>query len=146
MDHKNTTPGWMSTAVANIIGRNVVDPSCVELSGAANLSGVKFFADVSGENSSIYMSAETAGMTQDEFKAQYPDLMVQLAVEYAADLRPVLQLEAGKISALSGINALRSNTGKTMVKGCADPVAVFRTMAEQIENLEAVALTVKSGV
>lgn len=70
------------------------------------------------EKYSIYLSASIYGLTQSEWKSQYPDLICQFVFPL---LEPrVIHLTPKQIIALPGINTLHSDCGDTTVTFSAD--------------------------
>ena len=92
----------------------------------------------------VYFDSSAIGLTQSQFKSQYPDLVFQFAFER---LTPATFQATGSQSlpALSGENVLITNADSLTVTGRADPVATVQALADRVAALEQAAVNLTNN-
>lgn len=102
---------------ANVIGVNTVNPA----------------------NPLIFIQKDSFGLTQSQWKVQYPDLTVQIALKL--NVPEPFQATGGQVfPALSGENVLTTNAGSLTVTGRADPTHTIQVLTDRIAALETAAV------
>lgn len=147
---------WLELAVANMNNnedfpgwRNVPDLiKCVGSNWNSPLNNDHFIscnvcsnADAIGANTinpavpMLFMQKDSFGLTQSQWKDQYPDLTVQIALKLN-DPEPFQATGGQVIPALSGENVLITNADSLTVTGRADPNHTIQTLSDRIAALE----------
>lgn len=139
MDNSENFPGW----------KNVLDiTKCVEENWNKPLDNDHFIlcnvcpnANAIGVNTVnpnsplVFMRKDPFGLTQSQWKEQYPDLIVQIALKLN-DPEPFQATGWQMIPALPGENTLWTDGDGLHVTGRADPLAAAQAMLARVAALE----------
>lgn len=143
MDNSEDFPGWRNVPdLIKCVGRNWNKPldndhfiSC-NICSNANVIGVN---TVNPANPLIFIQKDSFGLTQSQWKVQYPDLTVQIALKL--NVPEPFQATGGQVfPALSGENVLTTNAGSLTVTGRADPTHTIQALTDRIAALETAAV------
>ena len=113
MNNNENYPGWRDTGIGEIIGYGINK----RITATMNV-GNTFGTNTTGVSSTIYLPTSTYGLTQTQWQEQYPNLTVQIVVEY--ETPTTYQLTPHQLSTFLGTNNFWTNTGFTTVNYKAD--------------------------
>lgn len=134
MNNHEEYPGWLSqdASLYECFGKtNEIKDLTMNIGSECGIN--------SSQTRSIFILPVTSyGLTQSEWKSMFPDLVVQAVAPLQNPI--TVQLPPQEIVALSGENALYSDTGDTEVTGKADPIAVIENLQKRLAALEAAAV------
>lgn len=128
MNNSENQPGWKQVpGLKDVIGTELSIPVKTLCSVGRISTNAKY--------SILFFN--NSGMTQSQWQAQYPDMTVQILVEYLENLRPTIQLGVEpNILARNGATTLYSNTGDTEVICRELPSAAHSVLQAQIDDLK----------
>lgn len=118
MDGTEAYPGWKNQNWIDNLAMgeyNYSSPSG-SLSNISNISGYMF--SVNRTTSVLYLRTDTYGLTQTEWKTQYPDLTMQIVYPLATPI--TYQCTPTEVKTLLGANNIFADTGSVNVEYCAD--------------------------
>ena len=139
MDNLEDFPGWINVPdLIKCVGENWNKPldddhfiSC-NICSNANAIGVN---TANPTNPLVFLSRKSFGLTQSQWKEQYPDLTVQIALKLN-DTEPFQATGGQVISALPGENTLFTDGDSLTVTGKTDPLITIEKLTERIIALE----------
>ena len=140
MDNSESYPGWRNQQWIGDYVENTNQDAQFSNCGdyiTSNIDGDKSLRFNSYGD--VYFIGASIGLTQSQFKSQYPDLVFQFAFKR---LVPATFQTTGSQSlpAISGKNVLITNADSLTVTGRADPVATVQVLADRVAALEQAAV------
>lgn len=110
MNNSDAYPGWRNSGAKNIVGAEVSS----FFTGKLNV-GNGYSINTRGSNDILYLPTGTYGMTQSQWIANYPDLIVQILLPYAEPI--IIDLPDGEpINTLIGTNNIYADSGDASVE------------------------------
>lgn len=133
MNNDENYPGWKNSGIFDVIGERktfTVDNGLVNV-------GSKYSYNTLDGNDVLFLRVNDYKLTQSQWKAQYPDLVIQVLVPYRQDLRPAIQLQpVPNILSKDGVTIVFGNSGDTTVIARSDPNHIINTMQSDIAALQ----------
>lgn len=139
MNNGEEYPGWKNiNDLIKCVGENWNKPLKNEHFLSCNICSSGAWIGVNTNNPTnplIYLIKERFGLTQSQWKEQYPELVVQFCLRLAT---PTQFQATGNvpIPALSGTNTLYADAGDITVTGVSDPGAAIATLQDRLTALE----------
>lgn len=90
-----------------------------------------------GSNRVVFLRKAVFGLTSDEWKAQYPDLVVQIALRRKTPI-PFTATGGAETPALAGVNTITTDGSSVTVTGRADPIREMQNLTARVAALEGV--------
>ena len=110
MNNTDAYPGWRNSGAKNIVGAEVSS----FFTGVLNV-GNGYSINTKGSNDIVYLPTGSYSMTQSQWIASYPDLIVQLLLPYAEPI--IIDLPDGDpIITFNGINNIYADSGDASVE------------------------------
>lgn len=144
MNNEEDYPGWKTVAnLTEVTGANYNNGLTVEHFKACNIAKSalnaeylgRFGINTSNQNSILYLTKDGFGLTQTQWKEQYPDLNVQLCLKLA-NPEPFQATGNQPIPALAGENTVYTDGDSLTVTGKTNPLITIEKLTERIIALE----------
>nr|DAJ75853.1 MAG TPA: hypothetical protein [Caudoviricetes sp.] len=127
MNNTETYPGWKNTGIESIIGIGINQ----KFTSILNV-GDTFSANTTSGTGTIFLPRSAYGLTQEQWKEQYPNLTIQIIAEYQNP--ETYQLTSHEIRTLLGINNFWANTGDVTVNYKADTKLYIDSKFQSLED------------
>lgn len=142
MNNAEDYPGWRNIRdVIKCVGENWNKPLDNEHFLSCNICSGSAWVGVNTNtptNPLIYLIKNRFGLTQSQWKEQYPELVVQLCLKLATPT--AFQATGGQsLPALPGTNTVYTDADAVRVEGRTDPLATVQALTARIAALEAAA-------
>ena len=143
MDNSEDFPGWKKIdGLIKCVGENWNTTLNNELFVSCNICSNGAWIGVNTvkpSNQSIFLVKDFFGLTQSQWKEQYPELTVQICLKLAT---PTAFQATGNQSfpALPGTNTVKTDDGDITVTGASDPIATITALQNRVSALESAAL------
>ena len=139
MDNDENFPGWRHiNDLIKCVGENWNRTLNDEQFVSCNICSKGTWIGVNTKNPSdqlIFLIKDSFGLTQSQWKEQYPELTVQICLKLATPT--AFQATGGQsIPALSGTNTLYADAGNITVTGASDPIATITALQNRVSALE----------
>lgn len=106
MDNTDTYPGWKNTVPRSVVG--TINKFIYAYTNVSPYGNQYVGANTnSNDPGSLLLSKEKFNLTQTEWKANYPDMVIQFAIPYAEPV--TYQLTPQQIATLRGVNTVWSD-------------------------------------
>lgn len=139
MDNIEDFPGWSNISdLIKCVGANWNKPLNNELFVSCNICSNGAWIGVNTNNPDkplIYLVKDFFGLTQTQWKEQYPDLTVQFCLKLATPA-PIQATGNQSLPALPGTNTIYTDADSVTVTGRADPVQTINALNDRIAALE----------
>ena len=144
MNNDENYPGWKAvTNLTDVVGAGYNRTLNNGRFIACNITKSALTADGSGcfgvntlnQNSILFLTKDTFGLTQTQWKEQYPDLVFQICLKLA-NPEPFQVTGNHPIPALAGENTVHTDGNSLSVSGRSDPLSTIQTMQAQITALQ----------
>lgn len=143
MNNDENFPGWIAVPyLTDIVGagynsgiNDEILKTCNIVKSAFNDTNISYIAiNTMGTNSVLYLSKNTFGLTQTQWKEQYPDLVVQICLKR---ISPESFQATGNqaLPAVAGLNTVYTDGDSLAVSGRQDLLYTLQTMQAQTQNL-----------
>lgn len=143
MDNNENFPGWRAVPyLTDIVGpgynggiNDEILKTCNIVKSAFNDTNISYIAiNTMGTNSVLYLSKNAFGLTQTQWKEQYPDLVVQICLKR---ISPESFQATGNqaLPAVAGLNTVYTDGDSLAVSGRQDLLYTLQTMQAQTTNL-----------
>ena len=143
MDNDENYPGWrMVSNLTDAIGvgyngilNNEQFKACNITKSALSTASIGYFGvNTLGTNSILYLTKDTFGLTQTQWKEQYPDLVLQLCLKRISP--ESFQVTGNQaLPAVAGLNTVYTDGDSLAVSGRQDLLYTLQTMQAQTQNL-----------
>ena len=127
MNNTEAYPGWKNTGIESIIGIGINQ----KFTSILNI-GDTFSANTTSGTGTIFLPRSAYGLTQEQWKEQYPNLTIQIIAEYQNP--ETYQLTPHEIRTLLGINNFWANTGDVTVNYKADTKLYIDSKFQSLED------------
>ena len=144
MNNDENFPGWknvsnLTAAVGanfNKFLRNEQFIACNITKSALNSANLGYFGvNTALTNSILYLTKDTFGLTQTQWKEQYPDLVLQLCLKRISP-EPFQATGNQPLPAVAGLNTVYTDGDSLDVSGRQDLLSTIQTMQAQITALQ----------
>lgn len=143
MNNDENFPGWIAVPyLTDIVGagynsgiNDEILKTCNIVKSAFNDTNISYIAiNTMGTNSVLYLSKNAFGLTQTQWKEQYPDLVVQICLKR---ISPESFQATGNqaLPAVAGLNTVYTDGDSLAVSGRQDLLYTLQTMQAQTQNL-----------
>lgn len=128
MNNSESYPGWKNTGIGEIIGNGLQ----AKINTQLNIGSV-YGVNTTGTASTVYLPpASYNNLNQTAWKTQYPDLVIQIVVEYETPI--TYQLTPQEVRILAGINNIWATCGDVTVNYKADTKKYIDSRIQAIED------------
>lgn len=143
MNNTESCPGWKNVAnLREVTGANYNSRLKNEHFKACNIVKSAFYTDYLGyfgintalTNSVLYLTKDTFGLTQTQWKKQYPDLVLQLCLKRISP-EPFQATGNQPLPAVAGLNTVYTDGDSLAVTGRQDLLYTLQNMQTQTQNL-----------
>lgn len=143
MDNDENYPGWRAvTNLTDVVGVGYNASLNNEHFIACNITKSALTTDNKGyfgvntlsTNSILYLPRDTFGLTQTQWKEQYPDLVLQLCLKRISP-EPFQATGNQPLPAVAGLNTVYTDGDNLDVTGRQDLLYILQTMQTQTQNL-----------
>ena len=143
MNNDENYPGWRAvTKLTDVVGVGYNATlnkghfiACNITKSALAISGTGYFGvNITGKNSILYLTKDTFGLTQTQWKEQYPDLVLQLCLKRISP-EPFQATGNQALPAVAGLNTVYTDGDSLEVTGRQDLLYTLQTMQAQTQNL-----------
>ena len=141
MNNDENYPGWTAVPyLTDIVGDGYNGGINDEILKACNIvkrtSNLDYIAiNTLGTNSVLYLSRAAFGLTQTQWKEQYPDLVVQICLKRISP-EPFQATGNQALPAVAGLNTVYTDGDSLAVSGRQDLLSTIQTMQAQITALQ----------
>ena len=143
MNNDENYPGWRAvTNLTDVVGvgyNSILNKghfiACNITKNALTTDSTGYFGvNTSGTNSILYLTKDTFGLTQTQWKEQYPDLVFQLCLKRISP-EPFQATGNQALPAVAGLNTVYTDGDSLAVSGRQDLLYTLQTMQAQTTNL-----------
>ena len=143
MNNNENYPGWKAVPyLTDVVGVGYNATlnkghfiACNITKSALTIVGIGYFGvNTSGTNSVLYLTKDTLGLTQTQWKEQYPDLVLQLCLKRISP-EPFQATGNQPLPAVAGLNTVYTDGDSLDVTGRQDLLYTLQTMQAQTTNL-----------
>ena len=143
MNNEEDYPGWKAVPyLTDVVGVGYNATlnkghfiACNITKSALTIVGIGYFGvNTSGTNSVLYLTKGTFGLTQTQWKEQYPDLVLQLCLKRISP-EPFQATGNQALPAVAGLNTVYTDGDSLDVTGRQDLLYTMQSMQAQTQNL-----------
>ena len=141
MNNEENYPGWRAVPyLTDIVGaehnggiNDEILKTCNIVKSALNDTGVSYIAiNTVGTNSVLYLTKTAFGLTQTQWKEQYPDLVIQVCLKRISP-EPFQATGNRPLSALPGTNTLYTDGNSLTVSGSTSPISAIESFKADVQ-------------
>ena len=139
MNNLEDFPGWRNVPdLIKCVGENWNKQLNDEIFVSCNICSKGNWIGINTNNpvnQLIFLYKDLFGLTQSQWKEQYPDLVFQICLKLIAP-EPFQATGNASIPALPGTNTIYTDAGNITVTGVSDPGAAIATLQDRLTALE----------
>lgn len=141
MNNEEDFPGWKNVSnLTEVVGanfnnilRNEQFIACNITKSALNSATIGYFGiNAASQNTVLFLTKDTFGLTQTQWKEQYPDLTLQLCLKRISP-EPFQATGNRPMNALAGVNTLYTDGNSLTVSGSTSPISAIESFKADVQ-------------